>query len=239
MQPKSKILFMRKITFLSLIVLASVQMATAQADYSWRKSADKSITFSSSIESNLIQFATLTQGKKDLNTITRYTYFFNIGTDINFKIDKNVKIFTGLNMKNIGLIHKVSDSQRVKHRVYTVGAPFGFKFHSNNNKVSFKTGVDVSVAFNYKWKSCLNDKKTKDNEFFSNRTSLFFPSLFAGLKVGGLSITGNYYLNNFFNKLHPAVLDMDGRIVTLGIGLNVEGKKLGKKMKKKSENTEM
>lgn len=183
----------------------------------------QSIVYNSVVESNLIQFATLDQWNKSMTTIPRYTYFFNMGFDANFKVTNYFNLFTGLNMKNIGLIIKYNDSVREKHRVYTVGAPFGFKIHNLKNNVVFKTGVDVSVAVNYKWKHIVNDTKTKHNEWFSNRTALFFPSLFAGLSVKGVAVSANYYLNNFFNPLHPAVQNWDARLFTLGLGLNIDG----------------
>ena len=227
---------MRKFILLLSAFFIIQQVSIAQGSYSWSKSRNKSITFTSGIESSLIQFAQAELKNKSLTTIPRYSYFFNTGFDVNFKIDNNIKIFTGLNVKNLGFIYKLNDSIRYKHRVYTFGAPFGFKIHSNDNKVIFKTGIDISMAFNYKMKKFVNDDKTKFSEYFSNRTSLFFPSLFAGLSVHGVSVTANYYLNNFFNPLHPAVLDMDARLFTIGVGLNFDNGKM-KVKKKKTETT--
>ncbi len=223
---------MRTFIFMFITLVSLQQTCLAQDSTRSKKSKDESITITSGIESNLLQFATVEQWNLPLSNVPRYTYFFNTGFDANFKIGNHVKLFTGLNVKNVGFIIKLNDSVRQKHRVYTFGAPFGFKLHSTKNDVIFKTGIDVSVAFNYKWKTIYKDSKTKQNEYFSNRTSLFFPSLFAGLSVKGVSVCANYYLNNFFNTLHPAVLTMDARLFTLGLGLNFDNDAMKAKKKK-------
>jgi hypothetical protein len=220
---------MQKTTLLLALLFVVITKSNAQ-----NNGANKNITFSGGIESNLLQFAEFEQGNKEIGTIPRYTYFFNMGFDVNFKTTRHLQVFTGLNMKNIGLIARYSDSLREKHRVYTVGAPFGFKLHDAKNKVIFKTGVDISMAFNYKKKTIVNNTKTKSNEYFSNRTALFFPSVFAGLSVHGVSVTANYYLNNFFNPLHSSVSNWDARLFTLGIGLNMNTDKVQIKRSKKS-----
>jgi len=94
----------------------------------------------------------------------------------------------------------------------------------------------MSMAFNYKHKHIVNDTKTKDSKYFSNRTALFFPSLYAGLSVHGFSVTASYYLNNFFEPLNPYVQDMNAHLFTIGLGLNIDNdtfKAQQKKDKKK------
>ncbi len=189
----------------------------------------KKITLSSGVEGSLLQFAPFLSTVSPARTIPRYSYFFNTGIDVNYHLSNNLRPFTGLQLKNIGLIYKSNDSIRSKHRVYTLGAPLGIKYYSNNRKLMLKTGVDVALALNYKWKTFVRDTKTKNHEYFSDLTSPIFASAFAGLSFYGLSLTGNFYFTDFFNPSQPGNAAIDSRLVTLGIGLNLDDQTLKKK----------
>ena len=220
--PNYKIINMKKISLLLALVCFTCLVGQGQDTDSVKISKKKWLTLSSGIESNLIQFAQAEMGGVSLTTIPRYTYFFNTGIDANVKLSEHLKVFSGLNFKNIGLIIKTNDTIRTKHRVYTFGAPIGLKVYMAKNKVMLKAGADFSLAFNYKWKMCVNDTKTKKNEFFSDKTEIFFPSVFAGISVMGFTVTGNYYLNNFFNKSNAAYATTDVQLFTLGLGFNFD-----------------
>ena len=180
----------------------------------------KKVTLTSGVEGSILQFASLTSGTVGYKTIPRYTYFFNVGVDINFHLQKNIVPFTGFQIKNIGLITQINDSIKYKERVYTIGAPLGIKFFSNNKNFMFKVGGDVALAFNYKLKYFLNnDKLYKKNEFFSNSASLMFASVFAGFSYSGFTLTGNYYLTNFYN---PSVTNSVARLITLSLGIHID-----------------
>jgi len=191
----------------------------------------KKITLSSGLEGSLIQFAPFLTAAPGGQTIPRYSYFFNTGLDANYHVSRNLRLFSGLQLKNIGLIYKNNDSVRSKHRVYTLGAPLGIKYYSNNKKLVLKTGVDVALAINYKWKTFVNDTKVKSHEYFSDQTSLVFASAFAGVSFYGLSLTGNFYFNDFFNPGKPGNAAVDSRLFTLGIGLNLDDQTLKRKAK--------
>lgn len=179
--------------------------------------ARKKVTLSSGIESNLLQFAQVSSGTLSYKTIPRYTYFFNTGIDINFHVHKNMVLYTGFQLKNLGIITAINDSVRFKERVYTFGAPAGFKFHTRDNKLIVKAGADIALALNYKIKHFLNEEKIfKKNEFFSNQANLMFASVFAGISYRGIALTGNYYLTNFYN---PSTSPANGKLWTLGLGI--------------------
>lgn len=218
---------MKKIVLLALLTVFLSENSNAQKSYK-----DKNYWVSQGVEGSLIQFAQAEIWNRSATTIPRYTYFFNMGSDYNYKLGHNASIFTGLNLKNIGLILKSNDSLRSKHRVYTVGAPIGFKIHSADRSIKFKAGVDLSMAINYKWKTIASKNKTKDHEFFSDRTALFHPSAFVGISIKGLSITANSYLRNFFNPYHPANTNFEARLFTLGIGFDIDSKKLNPKKRR-------
>lgn len=191
----------------------------------------KKVTLSSGVEGSLLQFANVTVGGFNYKTIPRYTYFFNSGIDIDFHITPMFVPYTGFQLKNIGIITQSNDSVKFKERVYTIGAPVGIKLFSKNKKFMFKVGGDIALALNYKVKYFLHDKKmSKMNEFFSNKASLLFSSAFAGIYYNGFSLTGNYYLTNFYNT---SVGTMYGRIFTVALGLHLDGNTL-KMSKKKS-----
>lgn len=181
---------------------------------------EKKVTLTPGLEGSILQFANLTSGTVGYTTIPRYSYFFNIGVDVNFNLQKNFSIYTGFQIKNIGLITKINDSIRFKERVYTIGAPLGIKLFSNDKKFMFKLGGDVALAFNYKMKYFLNgDKLYKKNEFFSNNASYFFASIFAGVSYEGIAISGNYYLTNFYN---PSFTKGVAKLITLSIGIHFD-----------------
>ncbi len=193
----------------------------------------KKVTLTPGVEGSILQFAKLTSGNVTYKTIPRYSYFFNMGVDINFNLHKNISPFTGFQLKNIGLITRINDSIRFKERVYTIGAPIGIKLFSNDKKFMFKTGADVALAFNYKKKYFLNDDKLyKKNEFFSNDASYLFASVFAGVSYAGISLTGNYYLTNFYN---PSFTKGVARLITISLGIHFDENTL--KLKKKDTDT--
>lgn len=68
---------------------------------------------------------------------------------------------------------------RFKHRVYTLGVPVGTKAYALKRKLMLKAGADVGLAINYKWKTFINDTKTKNHEFFSDRVARFCPPCFS------------------------------------------------------------
>lgn len=206
--------------------------------FAQEKTADnakpKKIEISSGIEGSILQFANFTNSGQKITTIPRYSYFFNTGFDADFKINKIVQPFSGLYIKNIGMIDKYGDSIKVKRRMYTIGAPVGLKFILSKN-VKFKVGADANLVFNYKEKLFINgDKKSKWNEFFSNKTPLFYPSVFAGISFAGISLSANYYPQNFFDTNNYAYYSkMDAKLFTISAGINIDSKTLKNTRNKK------
>lgn len=210
-----------KLKFSALaFLLCFFQVAFAQDEVEREAEAaskPKKTEVTSTVETNLMQFAKLTQGNNVIPTYPRYSYFFNMGAELNFIGNRTVVPFTGLQLKNIGLISQLNDSLRRKERVYVLGVPLGLKFYSNNKKFMFKVGADAGLAINYKVKDFINDEKvSKSNQYFSKKTSSVFSSLFAGFSYDGFAISCNYYLNNFYNSssINKA------NIVSVGLGLD-------------------
>lgn len=152
----------------------------------------------------LLSFGDIKYAGEHVHNIPRFTFFFNAGHNFNYDFNNHFGIFTGLNLKNIGLITKDNnDSVKLKRRVYTLGVPVGFKIGDlKRGTFFFFAGGSYDLAFNYKEKKFVNgDKVDKFNEWFSDRTPLLMPSLFAGLRFRpGIGLKFQYYPNNFFNK---------------------------------------
>lgn len=150
----------------------------------------------------LLSFANVTANGEHVRNIPRFTIFFNVGTNYNYDFSNNFGIFTGLNIKNIGLITKPNDSVKLKQRVYTMGVPLGLKFGNMRDGFFFFLGGEYDLALNYKEKYFFEgDKKSKFNEWFSDRTPLLMPSVFAGFRFNpGFGLKVQYYLNDFYNK---------------------------------------
>lgn len=232
----------KKFTFLFASIF-SVICANAQTTTEL-KLKPKKIDITSGMESSILQFAKFVNNGKTEKTIPRYSYYFNSGIDINLKINKTVYPFTGVYIKNIGMIDKYGDSLKFKRRMYSIGAPLGLKIKAGK-EVQFKLGADFNLVFNYKEKMFVNgDKKSKYNEFFSKRTPMFYPSFFAGFSISGISLSANYYPNNFFNTNYEHTTNYfpfknyEAKLFTISAGFDISSKSLKKGLEKSlAENT--
>lgn len=152
----------------------------------------------------LLSFGNIKEAGEHVKNIPRFTLFFNVGHNFNYDFGNNFGIFTGLNLKNIGLITKDDqDSVKLKRRVYTLGIPIGIKIGDlRRGRFFIFAGGSYDLAFNYKEKKFIDgDKVDKFNEWFSDRTAILMPSLFAGIRVSpGFGLKIQYYPNNFFNR---------------------------------------
>ncbi|WP_291911435.1 hypothetical protein [Chitinophaga sp. CB10] len=151
----------------------------------------------------LLSFAQVKDNGAHVPMVPRFTFFFNVGTNVNKDFGRNFGIFSGLNIKNIGIITKPADGLKLKQRVYTLGVPLGFKVGDvHRGTWFFFAGAECDLAFNYKEKRFENgDKVDKFNEWFSDRTPLLMPSVFAGMRFApGFGLKVQYYPQNFFNQ---------------------------------------
>ncbi len=102
------------------IVLIGLQVNSVQAQESSTEASQKvkKINWNSDLEASLLQFANYTANGYSKRTIPRFTYFFNVGVEASLNsLKKNpINPFTGISIKNIGLITK-SDSVKNKYRV--------------------------------------------------------------------------------------------------------------------------
>ncbi len=213
------------------IVLIGLQVNSVQAQEGSTEASQKvkKINWNSDLEASLLQFANYTANGYSKRTIPRFTYFFNVGVEASLNsLKKNpINPFTGISIKNIGLITK-SDSVKNKYRVYALGVPVGFRIKIGANSF-LKTGVDFNWAFNYKEKTFINDKKkSKFNEFFSDRTAQFYPAFFGGLEIEKMKICTAYYPVNLFNQSYTSkngltpYSNVEANIFTVSVGVDLQ-----------------
>ena len=141
----------------------------------------------------------------ETSNIARFTPFFNFGTQLHKDFNKKTGFYTGLALRNIGIITDLNDSVRVKQRVYTLGIPVAFKFGDMNGNQG-AIGIDNEFALNYKQKLFVNDEKSKTNIWFSDRTKIYLPSVFVEFKSKmGNFIRFKYYLTDFLETNNQKV----------------------------------
>lgn len=137
----------------------------------------------------------------NVSPVVRFSMFFHINEQYHIDLNNNVGFYTGLGLRNVGMINRLGDSIRLKQRVYSLGIPLALKIGNIKSGKYFAIGGEAEFFFNYKQKTFLNGRQNKIdkfNEWFSNRVNLFNPSVFAEYHFKGKRyIRLKYYLNDF------------------------------------------
>jgi len=149
----------------------------------------------------IFSFADYQENSGSINTPPRFTMFFHSFTNAHKDFSPFHGIYTGIGIRNVGFIVKQNDTL-IKRRNYYVGIPLALKFGNLKRDRYVFIGAEAELALNYKEKRFVSDDRvSKFNEWFSNRTPMFMPSLFAGINFeNGYSIKFKYYLNDFLDK---------------------------------------
>jgi len=153
----------------------------------------------------IFQFADVELANSNVtNTPPRFTCFFHWGQYYHFDIIDNLGFYTGLAIRNVGFIYDEDIPQKTIRRSYTLGVPIALKLGSFKNHLYIFGGGEYELLFHYKGKRWYsNDRKgtkIKDTEWFSNKTELFVPSVFAGIQFPkGFNLKFKYYLGDFLN----------------------------------------
>ncbi len=132
----------------------------------------------------------------------RFSYIINFGLTFNYNFNRHVGVYTGIDMKNIGFIEKLSSGMTRKQRTYNLGVPVGIKIGNMADRRGYIfLGGGIDAPFNYRQKSFVNrSQKTKYNEWFSDATPAIMPYVFAGVAIPrGVSVKFQYYPNNYVN----------------------------------------
>lgn len=135
----------------------------------------------------------------------RFSPVFNLQNSLHFDFAEPFGFFTGLNVRNVGLIYDESESVRKKARTYNVGIPAAIKFGEMDGRF-FYAGYELELPLNYKEKTFVNEaKEDKFNTWFSERTPSVYHTLMAGVQFPyGVNLKFKYYLTRFFDKDYEA-----------------------------------
>ncbi|HMN32047.1 MAG: hypothetical protein IT215_00280 [Chitinophagaceae bacterium] len=210
-----------------LYFLLSFFVSNAQKNEA--NTSPKKVVLSGGIGGAMFQFSSVEFSGFKFKSIPRFSYFFNTGVDINFHVFKQVTPFTGFQLRNIGIILKPTDSIKTKERIYTIGAPLGVKYYLKDKKSFVAAGADIGLAFNYKYKLFYNGEKNyKENEFFSNNTSLMQSSVFVGTSLKGVAVYLNYYLNNFYSN---SLSSKKANLLIVSLNFDIDKKTIQSKVK--------
>lgn len=208
--------------FRRIFLLALAQAAIIPASFAQNEEivfAPKKLYFSNSFDGAIITTAIdkgifpLNNGMATTVGTPRFTYILNTGFDLNYDFSQNIGVFTGLGIKNIGFIEKitVADST-IKRRVYAIGLPLGIKLGNMKKKNYAFIGGGVDFPFNYREKRYVSrGDKEKFNEWFSDRTPSYMPYGFVGVSFKpGIYIKLQYYPNNFMNPAFTETVTVNG-----------------------------
>ncbi|MFN8256089.1 MAG: hypothetical protein U0W24_10400 [Bacteroidales bacterium] len=151
---------------------------------------------------------------------TRFTCFFHLGQYLHYDFSDNFGLFTGLAIRNVGMITDETLPQTVTltgadvaysnykiiRRQYTLGLPLAIKLGSFGKHFYFFGGAEYEMAFHFKEKFWTDTwdrsgSKTKSTQWFADQTPLFLPSAFAGVQFpGGFNLRFKYYLTDFLDN---------------------------------------
>lgn len=189
--------------------------------------------WSTAMEGNILGTAMMERPGTEAKLSTlRYTAFLHLGGVYHYNFNNQVGIATGLHVRNVGFIEKYSQQDStVKRRIYALGVPVMLKFGNFTNDKYFFVGGDANVAIHFKEKGFVKrSDKTKNSEWFSERTPIFHPSVFLGYNANVMYLKLNYYPSNFLNTDYvdnTGVKPYAGykvNLITLTVGFNISYK---------------
>lgn len=150
----------------------------------------------------------------------RFTIFFHLGQYIHYDVNNNIGIYSGLAIRNVGMITDETLPQTVTltsqpvnysnynivRRQYMLGVPLALKLGSFKDHFYFIAGGEFELAFVYKekyWTDTFDRSgaKTKSVTWLGSQTPLFIPSVFGGVQFpGGFNLKFTYFLTDFLNN---------------------------------------
>jgi hypothetical protein len=153
---------------------------------------------------------------KASSPIPRFSAFFHFTQQMHYNFSSGFGMYTGLGMRNIGMINNLNDTIRVKHRAYGLSVPLAFKIGNMGKKSYFALGAEAEYMFHFKQKVFVGegrgDKQNKTSEWFSNRVNGFNPSVFVEMNFGrGSYIRVKYYLMDFLNANARQGINVSGQ----------------------------
>jgi hypothetical protein len=153
----------------------------------------------------------------NVNTNIRFTLFFHSQHHINLDLTNNIGVFTGLGIRNVGLITEdlyqnvgfldittahpdYNRDTKIKRRSYSLGFPVGLKLGSFSKHFFLFGGYEWEWMFHYKQKLFIDGEKHKFKEWASDRVNPWVPSVFGGIQFPqGFRLKFKYYMKDFLN----------------------------------------
>jgi hypothetical protein len=153
---------------------------------------------------------------KKASPVPRFSAFFHFTQQMHYNFSSGLGMYTGIGLRNIGMINNLNDTIRVKHRAYGISVPLAFKMGNMGKKSYFALGAEAEYMFHFKQKVFVGegrgDKQNKTSEWFSNRLNGFDPSVFVEMNFGrGNYIRVKYYLMDFLNANAKQSINVSGQ----------------------------
>lgn len=152
---------------------------------------------------------------KTMGNPMRFTVGFNITQYWHFDFNTHFGLYTGLGIKNVGLISdemlydgspgiESVQPYKIIRRLYTGGIPLAVKFGAFDKHLYIFGGAEFEFGIHYKekyWNSHdRSGSKTKTTKWFAGQTEGFLPSAIVGMQFPrGVNLKFKYYLNDFLN----------------------------------------
>ncbi|MCB0571821.1 MAG: hypothetical protein KDC66_18770 [Phaeodactylibacter sp.] len=211
---------------LSTLFILAVLALHAQDDESYPAPAPPPgvEVYSTSGGDLIFSFADVSSDNASVRSNLRFSAFFHIGEFWHFDFTNSFGMFTGVGLRNVGIITKddgivigehtrfldpYPSDVKIKRRSYSLGVPLAFKIGNLKRRTFVYAGGEAELMFHYKEKLFIDgDKEDKFNEWFSDRTNIINPSLFGGIQLpGGLNVKFKYYLLDFLNPDYAERID--------------------------------
>lgn len=158
--------------------------------------------YTASAGETIFSWGDVDAGTDPVKNVVRFSPFFNIGQQVHFDFSNSVGFYTGLDLRNVGLITHTTNQGvevKIKERSYGLGLPIVLKVGNFKKGMNLGVGGEAELMFAWKRKIFVgDDTKTKEHEWFSDNVNVFNPSLLAEVKFsGGGYIRFKYYLDDF------------------------------------------
>ncbi|MEI8049214.1 MAG: hypothetical protein WCI92_17665 [Bacteroidota bacterium] len=147
----------------------------------------------------------------DATSTLRFAPIINPQSMLNADLSKNIGIFTGLAIRNVGYIYdsystvlsgEETTPIKKKFRTYNLGIPVGIKL-GDLGGLFFYGGYEIEFPFVYKEKTfnTAGEKTNTDTFWFSSRTENIQQSWMVGIQMPyGLNLKFKYYFTEFHNQ---------------------------------------
>ncbi len=169
---------------------------------------------------SIFSVGTVDAGDADIRPVLRWSPVFNFQEQLHFDFSHSFGIYTGLGIRNVGLISKVDylftddvggtlqKTVTIKERSYALGLPLLFKLGDMKEGVYFAAGAEAELMFAYKRKIIDENTKNKTSRWFDDNVNIFNPSVMAEVHFpNGQYLRFKYYLLDFLDYKGIKLID--------------------------------